>query len=164
MFGNFIGFSNFTNLLSDETFLGRRFPPAAAARGSWWDGTVLPRSTLLYKNHRKSGLFGIFIGLSNFARLWTDATFLDALKNTFVIVIVSVPAVCAFSLWVSSAIYRMKGPVRLSHRGSEQNQDDTAQGIFGVAQPIDTALNQAQPLGGPRSSSSWQKKSKGVPV
>ena len=34
--------------------------------------------------------------------------FLGALKNTFVIVLVSVPIVCAFSLWVASAIYDMK--------------------------------------------------------
>ena len=59
---------------------------------------------------------GQFVGLSNFIRLWTDSAFLEALKNTFVIVIVSVPTVCAFSLWVSSAIYRMKGPVLSAFR------------------------------------------------
>ena len=48
-----------------------------------------------------------FIGLTNFINLWQDAKFLDALKNTFVLVIVTVPAVCLFSLWVSSAIYKM---------------------------------------------------------
>ena len=73
-------------------------------------------TSLTDANMDSPGLFGNFIGLSNFARLWTDATFLDALKNTFVIVIVSVPAVCAFSLWVSSAIYRMKGPVLSAFR------------------------------------------------
>ena len=48
-----------------------------------------------------------FVGLKNFVDLWKDKTFLEALKNTFLIVIVSVPTVCAFSLWVSSAIYKM---------------------------------------------------------
>ena len=59
---------------------------------------------------------GSFIGLGNFFQLWQDEEFLAALKNTFVIVIVSVPTVCAFSLWVSSAIYRMKGPVLSAFR------------------------------------------------
>ena len=59
---------------------------------------------------------GSFIGLGNFFQLWQDEEFLAALKNTFVIVIVSVPTVCAFSLWVSSAIYRMKGPILSAFR------------------------------------------------
>lgn len=59
---------------------------------------------------------GSFIGLGNFIRLWSDKDFLAALKNTFVIVIVSVPTVCAFSLWVSSVIYKMKGPVLSAFR------------------------------------------------
>ncbi len=48
-----------------------------------------------------------FIALQNFIKLWGDKTFLAALRNTFVIVLVSVPAVCAFSLWVSSVIYKL---------------------------------------------------------
>ncbi len=67
-------------------------------------------------NMHTEGMFGNFIGLGNFVRLWADKDFLAALKNTFVIVIVSVPAVCAFSLWVSSAIYRMKGPILSAFR------------------------------------------------
>jgi len=59
---------------------------------------------------------GSFVGLKNFADLFHDKTFLMALKNTFLIVIVSVPTVCAFSLWVSSAIYRMKGPALSAFR------------------------------------------------
>ncbi len=55
-------------------------------------------------NMHSEDLLSTFIGLGNFVRLWSDKDFLAALKNTFVIVIVSVPAVCAFSLWVSSAI------------------------------------------------------------
>lgn len=48
-----------------------------------------------------------FVGMKNFSDLWHDETFIEALKNTFVIVLVSVPTVCLFSLWVSSAIYKM---------------------------------------------------------
>ncbi len=57
-----------------------------------------------------------FVGLSNFVKLFQDETFLGALKNTFLIVVVSVPTVCAFSLWVSSAIYKLKGPVLSAFR------------------------------------------------
>ena len=48
-----------------------------------------------------------FVGLKNFIDLFQDEKFLDALKNTFIIVVVSVPVTCVFSLWVSSAIYKM---------------------------------------------------------
>ena len=41
--------------------------------------------------------------------LFQDKTFLKALLNTFIIVVVSVPTVCAFSLWVGARIYNMKG-------------------------------------------------------
>lgn len=51
----------------------------------------------------------VFIGLQNYADLFRDKQFLGALKNTLVIVIVSVPTVCAFSLWVASVIYDLKG-------------------------------------------------------
>ncbi len=58
----------------------------------------------------------IFIGLQNYKDLFKDPAFLKALKNTLVIVIVSVPVTCAFSLWVSSAIYKMRGPIRSAFR------------------------------------------------
>ena len=57
-----------------------------------------------------------YVGLKNFIDLWQDETFLLALKNTFLIVLVSVPAVCMFSLWVGSAIYHLKGPVLSAFR------------------------------------------------
>jgi len=57
-----------------------------------------------------------FIGLKNFIDLWRDEKFLGALKNTFLIVVVSVPTVCLFSLWVSSAIYKLKAPVLSAFR------------------------------------------------
>ena len=49
-----------------------------------------------------------FIGLANYVELWHDPVFLKALWNTIIIVVVSVPVVCIFSLWVASAIYRMR--------------------------------------------------------
>lgn len=57
-----------------------------------------------------------FIGLANFVRLWHDENFVEALLNTFIIVVVSVPTVCAFSLWVASAIYKLKAPVLSAFR------------------------------------------------
>ena len=58
----------------------------------------------------------VFIGLKNYTELWQDPIFLRALKNTFVILLVSVHAVCIFSLWVSALIYRMKGAVLSTFR------------------------------------------------
>ena len=49
-----------------------------------------------------------FIGFGNYRELFSDKIFLGALRNTMVIVLVSVPTVCAFSLWVASAITDMK--------------------------------------------------------
>ena len=73
-------------------------------------------TSLTDTNMHDSGMFGNFIGLRNFTNLVKDEVFLKGLKNTFVIVIVSVPAVCAFSLWVSSAIYKLKAPVLSAFR------------------------------------------------
>ena len=49
----------------------------------------------------------IFIGLKNYQDLFQDSVFWIALRNTMVIVLVSVPITCAFSLWVASAISKM---------------------------------------------------------
>ena len=73
-------------------------------------------TSLTETNMTDPGLFGQFIGLRNFGNLFQDEIFLKGLKNTFLIVIVSVPAVCGFSLWVSSAIYKLKGPVLSAFR------------------------------------------------
>ena len=51
----------------------------------------------------------VFIGLSNYVELFHDDIFLRAFKNTLLIVVVSVPVVCVFSLWVASVIYDLKG-------------------------------------------------------
>lgn len=49
----------------------------------------------------------IFIGFQNYKELFNDPIFWKALKNTLVIVLVSVPVTCVFSLWVASVISRM---------------------------------------------------------
>ncbi|MBQ6719866.1 MAG: sugar ABC transporter permease [Oscillospiraceae bacterium] len=49
----------------------------------------------------------VFIGLENYRTLYNDPVFWKALKNTMIIVFVSVPVTCAFSLWVASAIAKM---------------------------------------------------------
>ena len=48
-----------------------------------------------------------FIGIKNYVEMFQDEIFIKALKNTILIVVVSVPTVTAFSLWVGSAIYNM---------------------------------------------------------
>lgn len=53
----------------------------------------------------------IFIGFRNYVDLFNDSVFRGALVNTIIIVVVSVPVVCIFSLWVSSVIYNLKGPL-----------------------------------------------------
>ncbi len=66
-------------------------------------------TSLTDANMHDQSAIGNFIGLKNFTALWQDETFLKALVNTVVIVVVSVPTVCLFSLWVSSAIYKLNG-------------------------------------------------------
>ncbi|WP_418972862.1 carbohydrate ABC transporter permease [Allofournierella sp.] len=53
-----------------------------------------------------------FVGLKNYIALFQDPVFLKALVNTFILVIVAVPAVTLFSLWVGSSIYEMHGGLR----------------------------------------------------
>lgn len=48
-----------------------------------------------------------FIGFKNYVEMFKDPIFVKALKNTILIVVVSVPTVTAFSLWVGTAIYNM---------------------------------------------------------
>ena len=49
----------------------------------------------------------IFVGFENYKTLFNDEVFWIALRNTLVIVLVSVPVTCAFSLWVASVISKM---------------------------------------------------------
>ena len=53
-----------------------------------------------------------FVGLSNYVKMFNDPVFLKGFLNTVIIVLVAVPTVTAFSLWVSSAIYQMKAVTR----------------------------------------------------
>ena len=48
-----------------------------------------------------------FIGIENYVKMFQDDIFLVALKNTILIVVVAVPTVTAFSLWVGASIYNM---------------------------------------------------------
>jgi multiple sugar transport system permease protein len=48
-----------------------------------------------------------FIGLTNYVKMFSDAVFIRALLNTLLIVVISVPVVTVFSLWVGSVIYKM---------------------------------------------------------
>lgn len=50
----------------------------------------------------------VFIGFQNYIELSQDPIFIKAFRNTLVIVAVSVPIVCAFSLWVATVIYDLK--------------------------------------------------------
>ncbi len=49
-----------------------------------------------------------FTGLKNYQIMFGDSVFTKALVNTIVIVVVSVPITCMFSLWVASVIYKMR--------------------------------------------------------
>ena len=53
-----------------------------------------------------------FIGFANYTKMAQDPIFWKGFLNTVIIVVVAVPAVTAFSLWVSSAIYQMKAVTR----------------------------------------------------
>ena len=66
-------------------------------------------TSLTDSNMHDSTMLGNFVGFKNFIDLAHDKTFLRALLNTFLIVVVSVPTVTAFSLWVASAIYKLNG-------------------------------------------------------
>ena len=49
-----------------------------------------------------------FIGLQNYFEMFRDPIFGKSLMNTIILVVVSVPVTCIFSLWVASLIYKMK--------------------------------------------------------
>ncbi len=73
---------------------------------------IIPMVLCLYTSFFDSKLNAntpdVFVGFANYVELWRDPVFKKALVNTLVIVVVSVPTVAAFSLWVASAIYKMK--------------------------------------------------------
>ncbi|MDO4262006.1 MAG: sugar ABC transporter permease, partial [Eubacteriales bacterium] len=57
-----------------------------------------------------------FVGLQNYIEMFNDAIFRKALVNTVIIVVVAVPTVTAFSLWVAAAIYKMNAFSRAFYR------------------------------------------------
>lgn len=48
-----------------------------------------------------------FIGIQNYIEMFNDPIFRKALVNTVIIVVVAVPSVTVFSLWVAASIYKM---------------------------------------------------------
>ena len=70
---------------------------------------VIPMFICVVYSFLEYGLGGVkgFAGLDNYIQLFQDAVFHAGLLNTILIVVVAVPTVTAFSLWVSSAIYKM---------------------------------------------------------
>lgn len=64
--------------------------------------------TSFFDSNMGKNAVDVFVGLGNYKELFQDKLFLGALKNTVLIVVVAVPTVCAFSLWVATAIYDMK--------------------------------------------------------
>ena len=49
-----------------------------------------------------------FIGLKNYGEMFGDPIFMKGLVNTLIIVLVSVPVTCLFSLWVASITHKMR--------------------------------------------------------
>lgn len=48
-----------------------------------------------------------FVGVQNYIEMFNDPIFRKALVNTVIIVVVAVPTVTIFSLWVAASIYKM---------------------------------------------------------
>ena len=70
---------------------------------------VIPMFICVVYSFMEYGLGGIkgFAGLDNYIKLFQDPIFHRGFLNTVLIVVIAVPTVTAFSLWVSSAIYKM---------------------------------------------------------
>ena len=64
--------------------------------------------TSLFDSTMGKDVADVFIGLDNYKELFQDPIFIRSFKNTLLIVAVSVPIVCAFSLWVATVIYDLK--------------------------------------------------------
>ena len=58
-----------------------------------------------------------FAGFDNYLRLFTDEYFLKSLKNTIVLVVVSVPIIVLLSLFISVILYQRNAVVRSVFRG-----------------------------------------------
>lgn len=75
---------------------------------------VIPMIICVVYSFLDYGLAGFegFAGLDNYIEMFQDKVFIRAFWNTVLIVVVAVPTVTAFSLWVSSAICPMKAVTR----------------------------------------------------
>ncbi len=75
---------------------------------------VVPMGICVVYSFLDYGMAGVegFAGLDNYLRMLSDKTFHKGFINTVLIVVVAVPTVTAFSLWVSSAIYQMSSFTR----------------------------------------------------
>ena len=75
---------------------------------------LVPMGICLVYSFLKMGIAGVdgFAGFDNYIRMFQDKVFIKGFWNTVLIVVVSVPAVTAFSLWVGSAIYPMRAGLR----------------------------------------------------
>ena len=58
-----------------------------------------------------------FTGLDNYIKLFSDEYFLKSLKNTVVLVVVSVPIIVILSLFISVVLYQRNAVVRSVFRG-----------------------------------------------
>ncbi len=81
---------------------------------------IIPMISCIYTSFFDANLTAngqdTFIGFGNYVELFQDEVFRKALLNTFIIVVVSVPITCVFSLWVSSVIYKLRGPLLSAFR------------------------------------------------
>ncbi|WP_409967932.1 sugar ABC transporter permease [Bengtsoniella intestinalis] len=78
---------------------------------------VIPMGISLVTSFYEYNMSGsTFSGIDNYVRMFQDAVFMKALKNTVLIVVVAVPTVTAFSLWVATAINPMKPVARSFYR------------------------------------------------
>lgn len=58
-----------------------------------------------------------FVGLHNYISLFHNETFLKSLRNTFLLVVIAVPIVIVFSVFVAMNIYKTKEVIRSFFRG-----------------------------------------------
>ena len=78
---------------------------------------IFPMVMGLFTSFTNSNMGGSeFVGFANYIRLFQDEKFLKSAWNTVVVVVVSVPTVAAFSLWVGASIYKMKAGIRSFYR------------------------------------------------
>ena len=94
---------------------------AAPRKGSWTNGLFIapylvaylvlllyPLLAGIWLSLHKADLFGgaVFVGAENFVRLMQDSVFLQAVRNTFVFVLLTVPALAVIALGLALALNR----------------------------------------------------------